>query len=51
MMERLLGWFVEHRIAAPGEEALGALIVIARRTFEDKVLEAIACRCQGRCSC
>ena len=42
MMERLLGWFVEHRIAAPGEEALGALIVTARRTFEDKVLEAIA---------
>ena len=42
MMERLLGWFVERRIAAPGEEALGALIVTARRTFEDKVLEAIA---------
>jgi hypothetical protein len=42
MMERLLGWFVGRRIAAPGEEALGALIVTARRTFEDKVLEAIA---------
>ncbi len=42
MMERLLGWFVERRIAASGEEALGALIVTARRTFEDKVLEAIA---------
>ena len=42
LMERLLGWFVERRIAAPGEEALGALIITARRTFEDKVLEAIA---------
>ena len=42
MMERLLGWFVERRIAAPGEKALGALIVTARRTFEDKVLEGIA---------
>ena len=38
MMERLLGWFVERRIAALGEEALGALLVTARRTFEDKVL-------------
>ena len=37
MMERLLGWFVEHRIVAPGEKALGALIVTARRTFEDKL--------------
>lgn len=41
MMERLLGWFVERRIAALSEEALSALIVTARRTFEDKVLEAI----------
>ena len=41
-MERLLGWFVEHRIAAPGEEALSALIVTARRMFEDKMLDAIA---------
>ena len=32
MMERLLGWFAERRIAAPGEEALGAPIVTARRT-------------------
>jgi hypothetical protein len=42
MMERLLGWFVERRIAAPDEEVLDALIVTARRTFEDKVLGAIA---------
>jgi hypothetical protein len=42
MMERLLGWFVERRIAALGEEALGALLVTARRTFEDKVLGTIA---------
>jgi hypothetical protein len=42
MMERVLGWFVERRIAAPGEEVLGALLVTARRTFEEKVLEAIA---------
>jgi hypothetical protein len=38
MMERLLGWFVERRIAALGEEALGALLVTAHRTFEDKVV-------------
>lgn len=42
MMERLLGWFLARRVAAPGGEALGALIVTARRTFEDKVLDAIA---------
>lgn len=30
MMERLLGWFVERRIAAPDEEVLSALIVTAR---------------------
>ena len=41
MMERLLGWFVERRIAAPGDEVLSALIVTARRTFEDKVLDTI----------
>ncbi len=41
IMERLLGWFVERRIVAPDEEALGALIVTGRRTFEDKVPEAI----------
>jgi Domain of unknown function (DUF4158) len=42
MMERLLGWFVDRRIAAPDEEALGSLIVTARRAFEDKVLVAIS---------
>lgn len=42
MMDRLLGWFVAHRIAAPEEEALTALITTARRTFEDQVLEKIA---------
>src|SRR3546814_10393770 len=42
MMDRLLGWFVAHRIAAPEEEALTALITTARRAFEDQVLEKIA---------
>ena len=42
MMERLLGWFVDHRIAGPDEESLASLIVTARRTFEDNVLERIA---------
>jgi TnpA family transposase len=41
MMERLLRWFVERRIAAPADEVLNALIVTARRTFEDKVLDTI----------
>ena len=41
-MERLLGWFVDHQIAGPDEESLASLIVTARRTFEDKVLETIA---------
>ena len=42
MMERLLGWFVDHRIAGPDQESLASLIVTARRTFEDNVLERIA---------
>lgn len=41
MMERLLRWFVERRIAAAADEVLNALIVTARRTFEDKVLDTI----------
>ena len=41
MMERLLRWFVERRIAAPADEVLNALIVTARRTFEDTVLDTI----------
>ena len=41
MTERLLGWFVDRQIASPDEEALASLIVTARRTFEDKVLETI----------
>lgn len=42
MMDRLPGWFVAHRIAAPEEETLTALVTTARRTFEDQVLEKIA---------
>ncbi len=42
MTERLLGWFVDRQIAGPDEESLASLIVTARRTFEDKVLETIA---------
>ena len=42
MMDRILGWVFGRRIAAPGQDILGALIVTERRTFEDKVLEAIA---------
>ena len=38
LMERLLGWFVERRIAAPDVEGLASLIVVARHTFEDQVL-------------
>ena len=42
MMDRLLGWFVEHQVAAPEELALTSLITTARRAFEDQVLEKIA---------
>src|SRR3546814_19474693 len=41
-MDLRRGWFVAHRIAAPEEEALTALITAARRAFEDQVLEKIA---------
>jgi TnpA family transposase len=41
MMERLLGWFVARRIAGPEAEVLTPLIVTARRTFEDNVLQRI----------
>src|SRR3546814_17621199 len=39
MMDRLIGWFVAHRIAAPAEKALTALITTARRAFEGQVQE------------
>lgn len=42
MTERLLAWFAERRVAAPEQDALASMVGSARRTFEDKVLAAIA---------
>jgi len=46
MMERLLGWFVERRIAAPGDEVLSALIVTAAARSRTRCWIRSPCPCR-----